>query len=187
MGFRATRIAVGAGLVMVLLVIVIVLTGGSSHTLNARFPDAGQVVKGGLVEVAGRNVGKISKIKLTDDGQAEVVMNITDDHVWPLHDGTRASIRAVGLSSVANRFIELAPGPPNTAKLRDNATLDTNHTKGIVDLDHLDSLDKPTRTRLQDIIAVGARAFAKPTDSDVNKTLRYLNPALTQTGALGSS
>lgn len=180
------RVAIVAGLVIALVVVVIVVAGGGNHTLNARFPDAGQLVRGGLVEVAGRNVGKISRIELTNDGEANVVMSISDSGLWPLHDGTRASIRAVGLSSVANRFIELAPGPSNAPKIKDGGTLDMNHTRGIVDLDQLlDSLDLPTRTRLQAIIREGARTLAKPTNGDINASLQFLNPAFAQTAVLG--
>ena len=180
------RVAVVAALVIGLVIVVIVVAGGGSYTLNARFPDAGQLVRGGLVEVAGRNVGKISRIELTNDGEAKVVMSISDKSVRPLHDGTRATIRAVGLSSVANRFIELSPGPKDAPKIKDGGTLDMNHTRGIVDLDQLlDSLDQPTRTRLQGIIREGALTLAKPTNGDINSALGFLNPALAQTAVLG--
>ena len=41
-----------------LMLAVFALGGGDTYTINARFVDAGQVVKGGLVQIAGRPVGK---------------------------------------------------------------------------------------------------------------------------------
>jgi len=61
---QRTRIVAIAGLVVaVALVAVLLLGGGSSYQVTARFPEAGQMVKGGLVEVGGRPVGKIKDIK----------------------------------------------------------------------------------------------------------------------------
>ena len=62
-------------------------------------------------------------------------MEITDDEFRPLREGTTATVRQVGLSGVANRFVELTPGRPTSRALRDGATLDTDRTRPIVDLD----------------------------------------------------
>lgn len=188
MRFPATRIAAIAALVLgaAIVAAVFIGAGGGSYTLHTRFPDAGQVVKGGLVEVAGRNVGKIDRIELTDDGAADVVLKLDDDSITPLHEGTRAEIRAVGSASVANRFVELSPGPPNTPEIKDGGTLDMAHTRGIVDLDAvLDTFDEPTRKKLQGIVAELAGSLKGRTTGDINDALAYVNPALAQTSALG--
>ena len=165
-------------------VIALLVWSGTSYTLAARFPDAGQLVKGALVEVGGRPVGKVKRIELTDDGQAKVVMSIRDHSITPLHAGTRASIRAVGLASVTNRFIELSPGPTDASKIPDGGVLDTEHTRGIVDLDALlDSFDPATRRHFQGIVREAAHAFAPPAAGQLNRGLEYLNPALSQTAA----
>jgi phospholipid/cholesterol/gamma-HCH transport system substrate-binding protein len=162
------------------------VVSGSRYELRAKFPDAGQIVRGGLVEVAGRSVGKIKSIRLADDGQAEVVMSISDSRLTPLHVGTRATIRAVGLSSTANRFIELSPGPESAPKIPEGSTLPSTSTKGIVDLDQLlDALDEKTRTQFQDIFREFAKGLAHPTASQLNEALAYLNPAFTQMTAVG--
>jgi phospholipid/cholesterol/gamma-HCH transport system substrate-binding protein len=182
------RIAAIAALVIATAVIAVLLIGGGGggYQIHARFPDAGQVVKGGLVEVAGRNVGKIDRIELTDDGMADVVLNLTDDEVKPLHQGTRAAIRAVGLSSVANRFVELTPGPADAPEIKDGGTLGLANTRGIVDLDVLlNTFDDTNRKRLQGIIAEAAKTLQQPTAGQLNRALEVLNPALSQTSALG--
>ncbi len=182
---RTPRILAVAGLFVAITLIAVILLGGSGgYKVTARFPEAGQMVKGGLVEVGGRPVGKIEDIKLSDDGVAEVVMNLTDDEVKPLRTSTRAEIRSVGLVSVTNRFVELTPGAKG-AKIPDGGTLDMAHTKGIVDLDQLlNTFTTKTRTRLQDIIAEFAKGLQKPTTTQLNKSLYYLDPALFQTTEL---
>jgi phospholipid/cholesterol/gamma-HCH transport system substrate-binding protein len=182
---QPSRIVAVAAIVVAIAVVAVTLLGGSSsYTVTARFPEAGQMVKGGLVEVGGRPVGKIKEIKLGDDGVAEVVMNLTDDEVKPLRASTRAEIRAVGLVSVTNRFVELTPGASGR-KIPDGGTLDMDQTKGIVDLDQLlNTFTTKTRGRLQDIIEEFAKGLQKPTTTQLNKSLNYFDPALYQTSAL---
>jgi phospholipid/cholesterol/gamma-HCH transport system substrate-binding protein len=178
-------VALGALVVAVVLVFVL-LTGGSSYTINARFIDAGQMVKGGLVEVGGRSIGTVSKITLTENGQANIKLNISDDKYNPLYRGTIARIRTVGLSGVANRFIEVTPGVDTNAKIPDGGTLSTAETRPIVDLDVLfDSLDKTTRDHLQGFIRSGAQLF-DTTATAANSAFGYLAPVLSQSDALFS-
>lgn len=182
---RPQRIVVIAALFVAVAVVAVILLGSSgSYKVTARFPEAGQMVKGGLVEVGGRPVGKIDDIKLSDDGVAEVVMNLTDDEVKPLRDCTRAEIRAVGLVSVTNRFVELTPCARGN-EIPDGGTLEMEQTKGIVDLDQLlNTFTAKTRTRLQDIIAEFAKGLQKPTTTQLNRSLYYFDPALFQTTEL---
>ena len=174
-----------AALIVAGVVVVLVLLGSDGeYKVSARFQDAGQLVNGNQVQVAGRPVGTITKLRLTDDNHAEVVMKITDRAYRPLPEGTVATIRQVGLGGVANRYVELSPGPAGGTTLRNGATLRTNQTQGIVDLDQvLNALDQPTRTRLQTIIRQSAHAFAG-NSGHANRALGYLNPALTQTAGL---
>ena len=79
--------------------------------VNARFVDAGQLVKGGTVQVGGRVVGKIEASSSPTTALADVALDIKDDELTPLRRGTIARIRTVGLTGVANRFVELTPGP----------------------------------------------------------------------------
>ena len=181
---RRRVLALAALLAAVVAVIVLLVQAAAGYTLNARFPDAGQLVKGALVEVAGRPVGKVSRIELTPDGQAQVVMTIHDHGLTPLHEGTSAAIRAVGLASVTNRFVELSPGPPSAPKIPDGGVLTADHTRGIVDLDQLlDSFDPATRKHFQGIVREAAAALAQPAAGQFNQGLAFFNPALAQIGA----
>jgi phospholipid/cholesterol/gamma-HCH transport system substrate-binding protein len=182
-----SRVLALASLVLgVVVLTVLLVNGGGPYKITARFVDAGQLVKGDLVEVGGRKVGTVDDLVLSDDGLADVKLKITDDGITPLHEGTTATIRTVGLASVTNRVVALEPGPATTPKLPDGGLLPTSQTRGVVDLDMLlDAVDPTVRKRLKTIVHQAAKAFAKPAPEQVNQTLLYLNPALSQTAALG--
>jgi phospholipid/cholesterol/gamma-HCH transport system substrate-binding protein len=164
---------------------ILLFGGGSSYKVHADFIDAGQLVKGGLVQVGGRPIGTVGNIDITDDGLADVTMNITDDRYDPLHVGTVTRIRTVGLSGVANRFIDVAPAPSSAPAIPDGGTIPTKDTRPVVDLDELlDSLDAPTRTALQSIIRDAADIYDDSSAAETNHAFHYLNPALGQARAL---
>jgi phospholipid/cholesterol/gamma-HCH transport system substrate-binding protein len=180
---RAAVVALIAGWAVLLLV---VLGGGGGYTVHARFVDAGQLVNGDLVEIGGLDVGKVSDIQLTPDAQADVSLQIDDGRFDPLPAGTTASIRAVGLSGVANRYVSLTPGPESAPKIPNGGVIDMAQTRPIVDLDSvLDSFDPQTRARLRRLLANGSRSLEGVTPQ-ANRTLHYLNPALGETTALTS-
>ena len=62
----ARGVALGALAVAVVVVAVILLTGGSQHTYKLVFENAGQLVKDDDVQVGGRRVGSVRKIELTE-------------------------------------------------------------------------------------------------------------------------
>ena len=177
----STRIgAIGALITVAAVIAVLLFGGGGGYVVHARFADAGQLVKGGVVQVAGRTIGTISDITLTDNNQADVELNISDEEFKPLHRGTVATIRAVGLSGVANRFVELAPGPTDNEEIEDDGVLDLVSTRPIVDLDEvLNALDPKTRGKLQGLIRDGATIWSGRTE-ETNRALAYANPFVAQ-------
>lgn len=185
----ASRFLALASLILAFVVAAVVLTGNGegSYRVAARFVDAGQLVKGDLVEVGGRRVGTVTELRLTDDGLADVILSIDDDAIKPLHDGTTAAIRVVGLASVTNRVVELSPGPAEAPEIPDEGVLPPSATRGVVDLDMLlNAVDPETREDLQTVVAEAADAFADPAPGQVNRGLEYLQPALAQTRLLGA-
>jgi phospholipid/cholesterol/gamma-HCH transport system substrate-binding protein len=84
-------------------VFMILLSGGSSYHVKAIFTNAGQIVPGDQVEVAGNSIGSVSDISLTPDGQAELTLSINNSTYQPLHVGTLATVRQASLSGLANR------------------------------------------------------------------------------------
>src|SRR5262245_41236672 len=108
---RARVIPIALVVLTAVAVAVVLTRSSADYRLHIRIANAGQLVKGNQVKVGGVPVGTVKAIELTPDNEADVEVAITDDHLTPLHRGTRAWIRVSSLSSVANRFIALEPGP----------------------------------------------------------------------------
>jgi phospholipid/cholesterol/gamma-HCH transport system substrate-binding protein len=182
-----SRVAVAGALVIAVVAVVLVLTsGGSSYTVNADFTDAGQIVSGDLITIGGLQVGRVSTVKLTSNGLADLELNITDPSLIPLHRGTIATVALVGLAGEANRVIALTPGPRTNPAIPDGGTLPETSTRGAVDLDELlDSLTPRTRHDIQTLIGQAAHVVSRPAGRQFNTALGFLDPALSQTAQLG--
>jgi phospholipid/cholesterol/gamma-HCH transport system substrate-binding protein len=145
----------------VLLAVLMFGGGGGDYRLRAQFLNAGQVVKGGIVTIAGKQVGTVVGQRLTDDGLAELELRIDDD--WaPLPAGIHAQIRQYGLSGPASRYIELRlPDAPTREHLADGAVLAPDQTTSNVDLDELfATFDARTRRALRGVFRGSARQYA---------------------------
>jgi phospholipid/cholesterol/gamma-HCH transport system substrate-binding protein len=174
------RIAGIAALVgAVVVVLLLVLGGGSSYTVTAQFQNASQLVTGNNVNVAGVPVGSIKQISLSDDGQAEVKMEISDSAYTPLPAGTHATIRSQSLSGIANRYVDLAlPTHQDGQTISSGGDITQADTTSEVDLDQLfNTLDKPTVAHLQEVIRGFARAY-DGVGAKANRGFYYLNPFL---------
>ncbi len=84
-------------------------TSSNSH-------EGDQLVRGDQVQVGGVPVGSVKDIELTHDFKAIVTISV-DSSLAPLHAGTTAQVRVPSLSSVANRYVALSPGPNNAPAL----------------------------------------------------------------------
>jgi phospholipid/cholesterol/gamma-HCH transport system substrate-binding protein len=171
--------AVGAVIAAIVLVGLILFggTGMGGYKVNARFLNAGQLVKGNPVQVGGVAVGSVKGIRITDDGHAEVELSIDDDHA-PLRRGTRAEIRQFSQSGLANRYVDLSLPPDSDDEIPDGGVIDTDKTVTQVDLDELyNTLDPETRRSLQGFFKGSADQWRHMAD-EANLGFQYLNPAL---------
>jgi phospholipid/cholesterol/gamma-HCH transport system substrate-binding protein len=168
---------------VVIVVGLLMFSGGSGYTVSATFENAGQLVKGNYVEVAGRPVGKVKSIELDSNAQARIEMSVGSGFD-PLHEGTTAVIRATSLSGIANRYVELHPGPNDRREIEDGGEIDSDKTQAPVDLDQLfNTLDPKTRKGLQNIVQGGATQY-RGKEKQAAEALKFFNPALSTSARL---
>jgi phospholipid/cholesterol/gamma-HCH transport system substrate-binding protein len=175
--------AILAILAAIALAALLMFGGSDAYTVKVDFQNAGQLVKGNQVQVGGNSVGSIKDIKLDDNAQARIEIEVNDEFA-PLHTGTEATIRATSLSGIANRYISLRPGPGNAPEIPDGGVIRADDTTSPVDLDQLfDSLDPATRRGLQQVVQ-GSAAQLRGKGRQANKSLEFLSPALSTSSQL---
>jgi phospholipid/cholesterol/gamma-HCH transport system substrate-binding protein len=173
-------LAAGALALVVLVILLLVLGGSGGASYHLMFKEAGQLVRGDQVQVGGVPVGSVTDIALTRDYRARVTIHV-DSSLVPLHEGTVAQVRVPSLSSVANRYIALSPGPNNHRSLASGSTLPASATKEVVDLDQLfNTLDRKTRKGLQGFIVGTAEQYAGAGRA-LGESTDYFGPALSAT------
>jgi phospholipid/cholesterol/gamma-HCH transport system substrate-binding protein len=158
------RIATVLALVGAIVVVGWVLFGGGGepYTVKARFQNASQVVRGGLVQISGKRVGEIKDLDLTGNGQAELTLEISDDHS-PLPEGTIAEIRQFGTSGPASRYIDLKLPRERDEKIPDGGLIDANRTISGVEFDQLFSIfNARTRRGVRNVIRGSERQYYEP-------------------------
>jgi phospholipid/cholesterol/gamma-HCH transport system substrate-binding protein len=179
-GSRTVRIVVRATLAIAALVVVYVLLfGGSEYTVTAEFQSAAQIVPGSQVVVAGVPSGSVKSIALGDRGQALVTFTVSDPYA-PLREGTHATIRSYSLSGIANRQIQLDLPAADTAgpELPSGSTLPESQTTSEVDLDQLfNTLNARTIKNFKHVIE-GFELSYEGVSRQANAGYRYLNPFL---------
>src|SRR3954452_8601336 len=178
--------AISAVFVAALLVGIFLFgsVGKGGYSVSADFLNAGQLVKGNLVEVAGVKAGAVKGISITPNGQARIDMKI-DGKYKPLPEGTRAVIRMASQTGIANRYIELdMPGGAKHQTIPSGGHIASDQTTTAVDLDQLfNTLDPKTRKALQGFFKGSAEQFQGVTQ-EAHVGLHYLNPALATSSRL---
>jgi phospholipid/cholesterol/gamma-HCH transport system substrate-binding protein len=173
-------LAVGALVIVVLIILYIVFAGGGSSTYKLEFAEGDQLVRGDQVQVGGVPVGSVKDIELTHDFKALVTISV-DSSLAPLHSGTTAQVRVPSLSSVANRYVALSPGPNNAPALPSGSRLPASETKNVTDLDQLfNTLNPKTRKGLQQFIQGTAEQYVGQGQSLQGAT-EYFAPSLSAT------
>jgi phospholipid/cholesterol/gamma-HCH transport system substrate-binding protein len=153
-------IAAGALALVVLIVAYLIFGGGGGSNYKLEFADAGQLVRGDQVEVGGVPVGQVKDIELTKDYKALITIHVESSLV-PLHKGTVAQVRSVGLAGVANRYIALTLAPNSNPELPAGSTLPVSATKEVTDLDQLfNALNPRTLKGLQGFLQGSAEQYA---------------------------
>jgi phospholipid/cholesterol/gamma-HCH transport system substrate-binding protein len=180
-GRLRARWLAGVALVLALAALQFVfLARDTSYGYTFVFENAGQLVKGDIVRIGGTPVGEVTGIELGEDSRAEVAISVDEDFA-PLHHGTRATIRATSLIGIANRYVDVHPGPNFRPELEDGAVLASENTTSIVELDQFfNALDPPTRRGLEGTIE-GFADWYQGKEAQANDSARYFAPSLVAT------
>jgi len=170
-------IAVGALGLVVLIVAYLVLSSSSGSTYRLEFAEGDQLVRGDQVQVGGVPVGSVTNIELTPDYKAIITIHVESSLV-PLRQGTVAQVRVPSLSSVANRYIALTPGPNNFPVYPAGSKLPATATREVTDLDALfNTLNPQTRKGLQEFIQGTAEQYVGQ-GHNLGVSTEYFSPAL---------
>jgi phospholipid/cholesterol/gamma-HCH transport system substrate-binding protein len=174
----AVRAVVGGLIVLVTVAVVVLLVlAGGEYRVTAEFVNAGQLVKGSEVRVAGTSAGSVEEIEVSQDGTAEVTFTVDEDFA-PLRRGTTAIVKPTSLSGIANRFVDLQLGPDEGEEIEDGGRLGLDETETAVELDEVFNLfDAETRQSLRDVIK-GQAISLRGSGRELRRGVHYLNPAL---------
>ncbi len=174
------RVAVIAALgVAVVILAVVIFSGGGEHKYNLLFQNASQLVPDNQVLIGGQPVGSVESIELTDDNLAKVVVSVEQD----LHEGSTAIIRATSLSGVANHYVSISPGPNSNPSLEEGATLGLASTTTPIDIDQFfNTFPAPVRRGLAQFIK-GNAAWYAGAGKVANDTFKYLGVGFNRAGA----
>ncbi len=179
-GTTPARIAVIAALAVAVIVLAIVLlSGGGGHKYTLIFQNAGQLVPDNQVLIGGSPAGTVESIGLTDNNLAEVHVEVEQE----LHEGTTATIRATSLSGVANHYVSISPGPNSNPALEEGAELGLSSTTTPVDIDQLfNTFPPPVRRALGQFIRGNATIYSGQGKKG-NESYKYFGTALNRSSA----
>ena len=191
------RRAIPIVLVLVVIVAAIALLasrgGGSSYQVRAIFDNAGFVIPGEDVKVAGVKVGRIADLDVTPDDKAAVVLQIDLPGYQDFRRDASCIVRPQSL--IGERFVECTPTQPRTAGSEPPPALKkvergpgagqyllpVSNTQQSVDIDLIgDVMRQPERERLSLILNELGTGLAGR-GRDLNQVIRRADPALQQT------
>lgn len=177
-------VAIALVALAILATLVVLESRGSRHLVRAVFVAALQVRPGQQVRVAGRTVGSVQSVALSD-GAALVTLGI-DGSQWPLHAGTTATLRFGSAGAYASRYVQLMPGSARAPALAQDALLPESDTVTPVEFDQIYSTFGPaTRRNLGTIITRGAQTLSGH-GGDISRDLSLGAPATQRIAGLMS-
>jgi phospholipid/cholesterol/gamma-HCH transport system substrate-binding protein len=163
------------------------------YRVRAIFDNAGFVIPGEDVKIAGVKVGKISSLDVTKDFKAAVTLEITQPGYQDFRRDASCIVRPQSL--IGERFVECTPTqpravghkpPPPLRKIQRGAgkgdyLLPVSNTQQAVDIDLIgDTMREPQRERLSLILNELGTGLAGR-GKDLNEVIRRADPALQET------
>jgi phospholipid/cholesterol/gamma-HCH transport system substrate-binding protein len=148
------------------------------YELSAVVRNAQNLKPGSPVRIAGVEVGKVTKVESTGDGEptARVKMELNDEAL-PLHRDATLKIRPRILLE-GNFFVDLRPGSPSAGNLDDGSTLPASQTSTSVTVNQvLSVLDRDTRDDLRLFLSEYATALNGGGAQAFNRAIPSFAPA----------
>jgi phospholipid/cholesterol/gamma-HCH transport system substrate-binding protein len=185
-------VPVAAVLIVAALVALLVVTReeDDAYRVRAIFDNAGFIIPGEDVKVAGVKVGSVEDVEVTDDFKAAVVLKIDDPGYQDFRADAQCIVRPQSL--IGEKFVECEPtqkravGAEPPGQLRrieegpgeDQYLLPVENTSKSVDLDLINNIMRePERERLSIILnELGVGLAGR--GGDLNEVIRRANPAL---------
>lgn len=138
---------VAGGLAVAAIVVLVLISGGSSgHHVSVVVPEATNVVPGQYIRSGGVPVGEVTKLTAVNGGRAARIDMRIDNVAWPLPAGTKMTLRWGGTVNFSNRYIELDRGAAGGAPMVVNGRFPASSFSTPVEFDALlRTFDTPMR------------------------------------------
>ncbi len=164
-----------------------------TYEVRAIFDNAGFIIPGEDVKIAGVKVGKVASLDVTEDFKAAVVLEITEPGYQDFRQDASCIVRPQNL--IGERFVECKPtqvrsanseAPPELEVIEDGPgegqrLLGVENTMQTVDIDLIgNTMRAPERERLSLILNELGTGLAGR-GRDLNEVIRRANPALRET------
>ena len=187
-----TIVPVALVLVLAALVALLVVTRkeDEAYRVRAIFDNAGFLIPGEDVKIAGVKVGSVEDVEVTDDFKAAVVMKIDDPGYQDFRADAQCLVRPQSL--IGEKFVECEPTqaravgaePPGELRRIEEGPGEGQHllpvenTSKAVDLDLINNIMRePERERFSIILnELGVGLAGR--GNDLNEVIRRANPAL---------
>jgi phospholipid/cholesterol/gamma-HCH transport system substrate-binding protein len=165
----------------VVLLALLIFSGGSGYKYKLQFENASLIVPGNLVMVGGHPVGSVDGISLTEDSMAEMEVELDE----PIHEGSTFIVRKRSLSSVHNHYLSLTPGPDNAPEIPEGTVLGEENTTSAVEIDQFfDVFDEKTRKGLSGVFRGINQIYAGDAAEGANQTFKYSGASFSSTQRL---
>jgi phospholipid/cholesterol/gamma-HCH transport system substrate-binding protein len=106
------------------------------YTLVARFKNAGGLIRGASIRVAGVHAGNVRSVQIVPEnagpGIVRVVLDISRDYEGVIRQGALASIRTLG--PLGDKYVEIVLGPPAAPPLTDGSEIETEQSADFYDI-----------------------------------------------------
>ena len=193
-----SRLAAVLALVLAAAVVVVLVTrgDGESYKVRAIFDNAGFIIPGEDVKVAGVKVGTVDEVDVTDDFKAAIVLDITDPGYQDFRSDASCIVRPQSL--IGERFVECEPtqaraadteAPPELEEIDDGPgegqrLLPVDRNAKAVDLDLINNIMRePEQQRLSIILSeLGIGVAGR--GGDLSEVIRRADPALREIDAV---